>query len=104
MKYYCIYQDAKKDVKSAIYSKVESYYKETFSPECRTLDIIPFSISGKTYADRKADAMDKVFRMQQGASAAQDLSYSDLVQIFDFNEKIARRFGLVSEFRENGLI
>lgn len=105
-KYYGIHQNSNGDFESWIYTgplAYESYIKATFSPCSVACDFIPLTICGKTYAERKADARDKIFRIVQGFSIAQDLAYSDFVILGDFFERCAK-YGMKEELQENGLI
>lgn len=57
----------------------------------------------KTYKDRKEEARRAAIAYQAEASAAA-YSLGELAEIQAYFEKIARRFGLVREFRENAII
>lgn len=56
-----------------------------------------------TYKTRKAAARDTAIMAQQKA-AEQAQSWEEVAEIADRLERLARRFGLLREFRENGLI
>ena len=56
-----------------------------------------------TYKTRKAAARDAAF-MAQLKAAEQAQSWEGVAEIADRLERLARRFGLLREFRENGLI
>ena len=56
-----------------------------------------------TYKTRKAAARDAAIMAQQKA-AEQSPSYGEIAETADRLERLARRFGLLREFRENGLI
>ena len=56
-----------------------------------------------TYKTRKAAARDAAIRAQQEA-AEQVQSWEEVAETADRLERLARRFGLLREFRENGLI
>lgn len=57
----------------------------------------------KNYQTRKADARDAAIVYQQNA-AEQSPSYGEIAETADRLERLARRFGLLREFRENGII
>lgn len=57
----------------------------------------------KNYQTRKEAARRAAIAFQIGASAAA-YSWGELAEIQEYFEKIARRFGLVREFRENAII
>lgn len=56
-----------------------------------------------TYKTRKAAACDAAIMAQQEA-AEQSQSWEEVAETADRLERLARRFGLLREFRENGLI
>ena len=55
------------------------------------------------YQTRKAAARDAAIMVQQEA-AEQSQSWEEVTETADRLERLARRFGLLREFRENGLI
>lgn len=56
-----------------------------------------------TYKTRKAAARDAAIMAQQEA-VEQSQSWEEVAETADRLERLARRFGLLREFRENGLI
>lgn len=57
----------------------------------------------KNYQTKKEEARRAAIAFQIYASAAA-YSWGELAEIQEYFEKIARRFGLVREFRENAII
>ena len=57
----------------------------------------------KNYLKGKAQAIDKAIEYQHNASEKQ-YSYSELYEISNYFYKLAKRYGLIKEFRENGII
>ena len=57
----------------------------------------------KTYAELKAEKRQEAIDMQNEISN-ESLSYGGLVIIQEYLEKIGKRYGLLKEFRENGII
>lgn len=55
------------------------------------------------YQTRKAAARDAAIMAQQEA-AEQSPSWGEIAEATAYFERLARRFGLLREFRENGLI
>ena len=55
------------------------------------------------YETRKEQARETAIEWQLGF-AENDYSYLDLAQFGDYFEKIGRRYGLLKEFRENGIL
>lgn len=67
------------------------------------LAFIPLKVSGKTYAERKADLQDKAISWSYAGSVS-NWSYSELATIQGFFEANGKRYGLIREFRENAII
>lgn len=57
----------------------------------------------KTYAELKAEKRQEAIDIQNEI-ANESLSYGGMAIISDYLEKIGKRYGLLKEFRENGLI
>lgn len=57
----------------------------------------------KTYQARKEEARDKAIEWQREASE-RCLSYGELAEAGAYFYKLAKRYGLVKEFKENGII
>ena len=55
------------------------------------------------YQQGKARARQKAIDFQIDSSQ-KNLSYSELANIFEKFDKLGRRYGLLKEFRENGVI
>lgn len=55
-----------------------------------------------TYKQNKAAAREMAITWQDAASE-QNLSYGELAEIGDTFYKLGKRYGLLSEFRENGI-
>lgn len=84
----------------------DELHRETFSPDVDTLAIIPLRISGKTYAEKKDSARNLAIEVQRTIcqEAECNVPYGTHMILGDFFEKIAKRFGLLREFRENAII
>lgn len=67
------------------------------------IDYIPLTVKGRTYAERKADLIDKAIMWQHAGSVA-NWSYGELADIQEFFERNGKRYGLIREFRENCII
>lgn len=57
----------------------------------------------KTYKQRKYAAIDAAIELQQKLSE-QAISWLEAAEICAYIEKQGKRYGLLTEFRENGLI
>lgn len=83
-------------------NEISIFYNETFSPDIE-YQILPFKISGKTYAERKNAARNLAIEYQIITDCG-GLSYGELSAIRAYFENIAARYGLIQEYRENGII
>lgn len=80
----------------------DEFHWLTFSPLVKWTRIIDFSrLPGKTYADKKDNLREMAIDFQHTDEGG--LSYGELLEIQDFFERYGRRFGLLREFRENGI-
>ena len=86
-----------------VYDSFEDYYKETFSPDAEQVFLTDFRVHGKTYADKKAAARDIGVEISNTFGLV-SLFWSECMYIGDRLQGLAARYGLVKEFRENGLI
>lgn len=80
----------------------EEWFKDTFSPECK-YETLDFKISGKTYQERKASLEDLAKDWQLHFSDF-GWSWGEIAEITNYFYDMAKRFGLVKEFKENGII
>lgn len=79
------------------------YLSATFSPESITYAVVNTALHGKTYSAIKRDA-EKKLRIISGMQSRPGLSISEFFTLQRAAEKIARRAGLLTEARENGII
>lgn len=56
-----------------------------------------------TYRKRKAEAREQAQQLQKRMSE-ESLSYDGLAVLQDYLQTLGKRYGLLKEFRENGLI
>lgn len=80
----------------------DEFHRLTFSPRYCVLFVTDFSVKGKTYNKRKAAA--ESLGVAYSNTSAGGLFCSEYFAVVDRLETIAKRFGLVREFRENGII
>lgn len=57
----------------------------------------------KTYQDRKAEAREEA-KEWQITQATQQMSWGQVAEYSNHFEKLAKRYGLIKEFKENGII
>lgn len=81
----------------------DQWHRETFREhEQETAVIIPLSVSGRTYQERKADAQEAAVIWSNNNDF--DLSWGEFAAITSHFETIGKRYGLLEEFRENAII
>lgn len=85
------------------YEDFIAFNNATWSPEKEYSFVTDFSVKGKTYAARKTAARELAKSVQVACSNG-SFSWSEMAGIGATMEKIARRYGLVREFKENGII
>ena len=64
---------------------------------------IPMVVSGRTYQERKNDLHEKAIEWSNAVGQYPKWSYGELAIIQGFFEKYGRRYGLLTEFRENAI-
>lgn len=79
-----------------------TFYDDTFSPLV-DYTILDFKIAGKTYVERKNAARQLAIDYQYMDDCG-GLSWGEFAVITSYFEKIGRRYGLIQEYRENGII
>lgn len=96
------YRDPNGDVQGGLYDTYEQYHKETFSPECEEIGLIEFKVSGKSYKECKANAEDIAIKTQS-LMTEMSLFCGEILWISSWFEVIGKRYGLLQEFKENGI-
>ena len=86
-------------IKAKLFNSWDEYHAETFSPETKVFSLFSLSVHGKTYAERKAWA--EKLAIEFSYFDCDGLSWYDLSMVSEFFEKIRKRYGLLSVFREN---
>ena len=99
--FYVHFTDANAKERSNFYTCEEKYFRDTFSPETQIHCIIDFRLHGKTYAERKESLRNVAVNFSM--SQTPGLSYGELANIAGFFVVNARRYGLLTEFKENGI-
>lgn len=99
MFYGSYYLDGKKH--AAIYYSWDRFHRDTFNPLCEEITIIPFETHGKRYADRRDSVRDTA--VEWSNCEAWPLSWCEVQTVVDWFYRMGKRYGLLTEFRENGL-
>lgn len=104
MLFYGVYE-LDHEVHAGFYDSWLEWHSDTFSPDTEVLKTIPMSLSYKGYAARKNEVREKALDFQSLFSLyGVDMSYGELSIWQAFFDKWARRYGLLREFRENGIL
>lgn len=89
-------------IESNLYYDWNEWHKDTFSPGIDIITTILFKVGGKTYAERKENLRD-LAKEWQGQFASYNWSYGELATIGEYFNKNGKRYGLLKEFKENGI-
>lgn len=103
MKTIIIYQD-NKEIEGGIYQDISYKTAAAEIGKNNILYYIPLVITGNTYQDRKTDLRNKAIDYQNTYYDFCNYSYGELSLINEFFEKAGRRYGLLNEFKTNGII
>ena len=79
----------------------EEFYSATFNPETEYKFFFTLEVSGKNYKERKSDLEEKAHEYQNATSEYTGLSYGEYAILDRFFEDNGRRYGILTEFREN---
>ena len=90
------------DDTASIFNTWREYHAATFSPDCTVTACIPLQLHGSTYAARR-DSLRTVAQDIQSADNG-GMSYGEVATLDYWLNTNARRYGLVTEFRDNGII
>lgn len=101
MMFYAKFESHGKE-KSALYFDWEEYMVDTFDPNTKPISFIQFNVIGKDYQSRKNHVRNIAVDWSNHADVG-DLYMSDLWHISDWFYRNGKRYGLLEEFRENGL-
>ena len=81
---------------------ISLWNKRTFSPTCEDIMTLDFTIKGKNYQERKSCLQDIAIDYSNHF-ASLSWSYGELAEIVDFFYENGKRYGLLKEFKENGV-
>ena len=90
------------DDTASIFDTWPEYHAATFSPDCTVSACIPLQLHGSTYAARRESLRTIVQDIQRADNGG--MSYSEAADMAEWLNTNARRYGLVNEFRDNGII
>lgn len=91
--------------KANLYFTHSEYFKDTFSPEAETLALVGFGVHGRTYGDRREWLRGVVidWQLADAEHSGAGLTFGEYAFITDWFAKMGKRYGLLREFRENGI-
>lgn len=82
----------------------ETWYRETWSPDVEVLNTIDLTVHGKNYAERKSDVIQKAHDFEDlFTEYGVPMSYGEYAMWGDYFTTQGRRYGLLTEFRENAI-
>lgn len=77
-------------------------YRATFTPE--EWEIVILDKLKGNYNNKQAALRDKAIATQQAIASLDYIGYNELIDIEQYFTKYGKRYGLLKEFRENGII
>ena len=100
--FYAKYRDINGEEVAKLYDLPEEYYADTFSPEVEPLAVIDFTVKGKNYRERQGSVRETAIDFQIADEGG--LSMEELGRILNWFHEQGKRYGLVKEFQENGIV
>ena len=91
------------EIVGGIYTGIDYKTAAAEIGENNILYFIPLTISGRTYNERKNDLRNKAIEYQNSWYDFCGFSYGELAIINDFFETNGRRYGLLTDFKENAI-
>lgn len=79
----------------------DEFHKATFNPLVEYEAIVLGRLRGKTYTEKKAELIAKAVEFQHIDNGG--LHMSEYAEIQEYFERYGKRYGLLREFRENGI-
>ena len=86
---------------SNIFTSAEEYHAATFSPDCKIEHIHRLEIKGKSYQERRENLQNIAIDIQHADNGG--LSYFETDILYDFFTRNGKKYGLLTEFRENAI-
>ena len=100
--FYAKYRDINGEEVAKLYDWGEDYARDIFSPLVEPLTVIDFSVKGKNYRERQS-SVETTARDFQAADIG-GLYMSDYARIGEWFTTQGKRYGLIKEFHENGIV
>lgn len=97
-----VFKNNEGKIENYIYFSFEEWNRDTFNPLTEIVGMLDFKIQGKNYTEKKA-SLEDLAKEWQGQFASYNWSYGELAEIGNFFERNGKRYGLLREFKENGI-
>ena len=97
-----IFKNNEGKIGNYIYFSFEEWNRDTFNPLTEIIGMLDFKIQGKNYTEKKASLEDLAIEFSNNVGNT-CLSYGELAEIGNFFEINGKRYGLLKEFKENGI-
>lgn len=81
---------------------IRLWNQRTWSPTCENIETLDFTIKGKNYQERKG-YLENIAIDYSNNFASLSWSYGELAEIGNWFYENGKRYGLLREFRENGI-
>lgn len=98
---YGVFQESEQ-VFGGIYYTYDEVFRDTFSPDTEQLAFFDLKAHGKTYAEKKESVRNNAIAYSNTCGEI-DLSYHELAILSNYFAKYGKRYGLLQEFKENGI-
>ena len=79
----------------------DQYYRNTFNPLTETINFVEFKISGRDYKSRKSSLENIAIEWSYCDSSG--LYMSEYIAITEWFYRNGKRYGLLTDFRENAI-
>ncbi|MBR4906538.1 MAG: hypothetical protein IKZ44_06750 [Clostridia bacterium] len=98
---YAAYKNAAGEFVTGLYENMEKLNRDLWSPLTEVFSMIDFRVRGSSYKEKQSCLCDIARRFQY--EVTEGLSWYEVSVIADWFYRMGRRFGLLKDFRENGL-
>ena len=87
---------------ASVFSTLPEYHAATFSPDRDISAVIPLKVHGSTYAQRRESLRNLAIDVQSADNGG--LSCGEYAILAAYFTRMGRYYGLLREFREEGII
>ena len=97
-----VWKDENGYMNNVLYENRKQFIKDTFCPLCDIISVVELKVHGSNYKSRKESAREIAQEIQRNDIGG--LTWGELQDIQWFLLNIGKRYGLLKEFYENGLL